>query len=164
MSRSQLVKAFVGLGANLEHPQQQLTTALQALVKHSQISLVKTSSFYRSAPMGPQAQDDYINAVALIETKLGPLELLKQLQIIEKAQGRVRNGERWGPRTLDLDLLLYHDQQINLPQLIVPHYGLKQRNFVILPLWEIAPELTLPDGTPVKTLAAHIEKQGIKKL
>lgn len=157
-------QAFIGLGANQNDPKQQLEKALAALNHHQQISLVESSSFYQSAPMGPQNQEDFINAVALIQTELPALELLYQLQTIEREQGRIRKDERWGPRTLDLDLLLYQDQQINLPQLIVPHYGLKHRNFVILPLYEVAPALILPDGTSIESLAASISKQGIKKL
>lgn len=157
-------QAFIGLGANLNEPKQQLEKALAAINLHQQMSLVESSSFYQSVPMGPQNQEDFINAVALIQTEMPAPELLSVLQTIEQEQGRIRKDERWGPRTLDLDLLLYQDQQINLPQLIVPHYGLKHRNFVILPLYEIAPELILPDGTSIESLAASISKQGIKKL
>ncbi|TQV87846.1 2-amino-4-hydroxy-6-hydroxymethyldihydropteridine diphosphokinase [Aliikangiella coralliicola] len=156
--------AFIGLGANLQQPQQQLERALKALSIIERTHLNTCSSFYQSKPMGPQDQNDFTNAVAMLTTHLSPLKLLDQLQKIENDQGRVRNSERWGPRTLDLDLLLYNNDIINEPRLTVPHIGLKQRSFVILPLFEISPDLVLPDGTAVKSLAESIDKQGIFKL
>lgn len=128
---------FVGLGSNLSDPVHQVRTALVALAQIPDSRLVEASSLYRSDPMGPQDQNDYINAVAQLSTNLTPIELLDQLQAIEQVHGRERKNERWGPRTLDLDLLLYSDQIIDIPRLQVPHYGLARRSFVLLPLKEI---------------------------
>jgi 2-amino-4-hydroxy-6-hydroxymethyldihydropteridine diphosphokinase len=114
--------------------------------------------------MGPQDQDDYINAVISIETKLSAIELLDALQSIENAAGRERKDNRWGARVLDCDILLYGNQVIDSERLTVPHYGMTQREFVLLPLVEIAPELSLPDGTPVCILAKNINDNGILKL
>ncbi|GLS83146.1 2-amino-4-hydroxy-6-hydroxymethyldihydropteridine diphosphokinase [Paraferrimonas haliotis] len=142
-------RCFIGLGANLEQPIQQLQQALQALAKIPRSQLVTCSQMYHSKPMGSVAQPDYVNAVAELSTDLEPLELLDAMQAIENQQGRVRE-QRWGPRTLDLDLLLYGQQVIELPRLTVPHYGLQQRRFVLQPLVEIAPQLRLPDGSLVE--------------
>jgi len=165
-SPSQLngVIAFIGLGANLNDPRQQLLTALESLAQLPNTRLVTHSSLYRSVPMGPQDQDDYINAVAKLETQLAPLPLLDALQSIENRQGRVRKEERWGPRTLDLDLLLYNNSEIDHPRLTVPHYGIAARNFVLLPLAEIAPQLVFPDGTRLPLLIEQLDQQGIEKL
>ncbi|GFR99443.1 2-amino-4-hydroxy-6-hydroxymethyldihydropteridine pyrophosphokinase [Elysia marginata] len=138
-------KAYIALGSNLDNPMQQLVSALQALAKLPNCQLLKQSSFYASAPMGPQDQPDYINAVALISTTIEALALLDQLQAIELDHQRKRE-RRWGPRTLDLDLILFGESIIDHPRLQVPHVGLKERNFVLYPLAEIAPDLVLPDG------------------
>ncbi|WKE66308.1 2-amino-4-hydroxy-6-hydroxymethyldihydropteridine diphosphokinase [Gallaecimonas kandeliae] len=148
--------AFIGLGANLDAPARQLWQALHHLAALPQSRLLQCSSFYASKPMGPQDQPDYVNAVAVLETGLEPLALLDALQAIEERQGRVRQ-RRWGERTLDLDLLLFGDQRLDLPRLQVPHYGLKDRDFVLLPLWELAPELVLPDGQPLAALVPEAE-------
>jgi 2-amino-4-hydroxy-6-hydroxymethyldihydropteridine diphosphokinase len=126
----------VGLGSNLQQPERQLRQALDALRAIAEEGVVKASSLYRSPPMGPQDQPDYINAVAVIETVLEPLELLDQLQQIEQQQGRERK-RHWGERTLDLDLLLYGDQSIDHPRLQVPHPGITERSFVLLPMQEV---------------------------
>jgi len=107
--------------------------------------------------MGPQDQPDYVNAVMSITTSLTPLALLDILQSIEQQQGRVRGAERWGPRTLDLDLLLYAEQVINLPRLKIPHPGLHERSFVLYPLFEIAPSLVIPGRGALATLLQHCE-------
>ena len=145
-------KVYVALGSNLEHPQAQLTAALQALNELSDSRLTAVSSFYQSKPLGPQDQPDYVNAVACLETSLAPLALLDELQRIEHEQGRVRL-RRWGERTLDLDILLYADHIIQSERLTVPHYDMHQREFVIIPLVEIAPHLVLPNGQSIQTLA-----------
>ena len=158
------VKTYIGLGANLADPKKQITQALEMLSQLKNSKLALYSSLYLSPPMGPQDQDHYINAVAKIVTELSPIELLDELQLIEKEQGRVRKKEQWGPRTLDLDLLLYSDKIINEPRLTVPHYGMKERAFVLVPLAEIEPQLTLPDGSNISVLIEKIGHQGIKKL
>ena len=112
--------------------------------------------------MGPQDQDDYINAVLALETSFSAIELLNLLQSIENEAGRVRKENRWGARVLDLDIILFGNEIINTDRLTVPHYGLKLREFVLLPLAEIANELILPDGDSVKILAQQIEKNGLK--
>jgi 2-amino-4-hydroxy-6-hydroxymethyldihydropteridine diphosphokinase len=137
---------YIGLGSNLNSPIEQINKAIHRLAKSSQIKLIKTSSLYKSPPMGPQDQNDYINAVVEIETDLSSLALLDRLQSIELSQGRIRKEERWGARTLDLDLLLYGNQMIDNERLTVPHYGLTDRAFVLYPLFEIASELKLPKG------------------
>lgn len=155
---------YVGLGANLDNPIRQLENAIGALNKIPETRLIQYSSFYRTAPMGPQDQNDYINAVAQLESQLSPLALLDQLQLIENNQGRVRKAERWGPRTLDLDILLIDDNNIESARLTVPHYGIKQRNFVLIPLLEIAPSLILPCGQSVAALVELVGQSGIEKL
>ena len=141
-------KVYIALGSNLEHPQAQLTAALQALNELSDSRLTVVSSFYQSKPLGPQDQPDYVNAVACLETSLA---LLDELQRIEHEQGRIRL-RRWGERTLDLDILLYADHIIQSERLTVPHYDMHQREFVIIPLVEIAPHLVLPNGQSIQTL------------
>ena len=145
------VHAYVGLGSNLENPIQQVSDALIELNEIPQTRLLKQSQLYRSDPVDPPGQPDYINAVALLETALEPLDLLDALQSIENAHQR-RRIQHWGPRTLDLDLLLYADQQIDLERLQVPHPHKTEREFVLYPLAEIAPEIELPNGIPLQQL------------
>ena len=158
------VRCYIGLGANLTTPMAQLQQAVVALRQLPDSQLVAVSSFYGSKPMGPQDQPDYGNAVAAIDTRLPPEQLLDALQQIEQQQGRVRKAERWGPRTLDLDILLYGDQVIATERLTVPHYGLREREFVLYPLYEIAPTLSLPDGTVLSSLLAQVPVNGLQKL
>lgn len=158
------VRAYIGLGSNLSDPVDQLHRAIQALRQVADSRLTAVSPFYRSAPMGPADQPGYINAVAMLDTLLEPLALLDALQAIERQQGRVREGERWGPRTLDLDLLLYGAEIIDEPRLQVPHPGIGERNFVLYPLADIAPELVLPDGRSVRELVASCSAEGIRVL
>lgn len=153
--------AFIGLGANIAQPLLQLKNAVVEIAKIPQTKMSALSSFYGSKPMGPQDQPDYINAVCGLETQLEPIALLDALQEIELSSGRVRKDERWGARTLDLDILLFDQQCINSPRLTVPHYGLKKREFVLYPLAEIAPELLLPCGSAITTLANNIASNGI---
>ncbi len=145
------VTAFIGLGSNLENPREQVTRALEELAAIPQSRLDAVSSLYRSAAIGPEGQPDYINAVARLNTGLSPLQLLDALQTIEDAHGRLRE-ERWGARTLDLDLLLYGGQQIESERLIVPHPEMHRRAFVLTPMAEIAPELAIPGQGEVMAL------------
>ncbi|WP_421197202.1 2-amino-4-hydroxy-6-hydroxymethyldihydropteridine diphosphokinase [Aeromonas enteropelogenes] len=154
-------EVFVAIGSNLADPLGQARRAVSALAALPETELQQASSFYSSRPMGPADQPDYVNAVARLTTRLAPLALLDQLQKIELEQGRVRKDERWGPRTLDLDLLLYGDRVINHERLIVPHYGMQEREFVLLPLAEIAPALVLPCGTPLAQLVARCPLNGL---
>jgi 2-amino-4-hydroxy-6-hydroxymethyldihydropteridine diphosphokinase len=149
-----MTQVFVALGANLEDPKTQLDNAVAALSALAEHQSLKVSPYYGSTPMGDVVQPDYINAVASFETSLTPIALLDTLQEIENTQGRVRK-ERWGPRTLDLDLLLYGDAIIDEPRLKVPHYGMKERSFVLVPLAAIAPDLVLPCKTPLRSLISE---------
>lgn len=157
-------RVYIGLGANLAEPMQQLQRAVAALQQLPASQLVAVSQFYGSKPMGPQDQPDYVNAVAAIDTALAPEALLDALQQIELEQGRQRKDERWGPRTLDLDILLYADAVINTPRLTVPHYGLHLREFVVYPLLELAPELTVPGHGPVAQIATQLPRNGLTVL
>lgn len=140
-----MVRVYIGLGSNLQGPEQQLRSALDELAEHPAIQLTAVSSLYQSKPVGPQDQPDYVNAVAELHTSLDAEALLDVLQSTENAHNRVRL-RHWGERTLDLDILLYGDMHINTPRLIVPHREMCKRSFVLYPLAEIAPDLTLPDG------------------
>lgn len=153
--------AFIGLGANLGHPATQLRQALAAIAGLPGTAITATSRFYRSAPMGPAAQPDYCNAVCRVATALAPRELLDALIAIERAVGRVRGAERWGPRLLDLDLLHVVDHPLDEEGLRLPHPGLAKRNFVLVPLAEIDPELEIPGVGVVSTLAAAAGRQGL---
>ncbi|PKM43427.1 MAG: 2-amino-4-hydroxy-6-hydroxymethyldihydropteridine diphosphokinase [Gammaproteobacteria bacterium HGW-Gammaproteobacteria-1] len=158
-----MVRAYIGLGSNLDDPAQQLRRALEALAQLPQTRLAGCSRFYRSAPLGPQDQPDYINAVAALDTALEAEALLDALQAIEAAQGRVRL-RRWGPRTLDLDLLLYGRETLTTPRLTVPHPGLAERNFVLYPLADLAPEMVLPDGRALTDLLKQCDAAGLEAL
>ena len=144
--------AYIAIGSNLASPLEQVNAAIQALGEIPQSRIVALSSFYRTPPLGPQDQPDYLNAAVALETSLAPEALLDHTQRIELQQGRVRKAERWGPRTLDLDIMLFGDAVINTERLTVPHYDMKNRGFMLWPLFEIAPELVFPDGSSLKTL------------
>jgi 2-amino-4-hydroxy-6-hydroxymethyldihydropteridine diphosphokinase len=157
-----LETAYIGLGSNLAEPLAQLRQARQALAQTAGLRERACSSFYRSAPMGPVDQPDYVNAVMAVATELPPHELLNTLQALESSQGRVRLGERWGPRTLDLDILLYGEMMIADPILTVPHPGLAQREFVLYPLQEIAPpDLCIPGLGLLSELTRHCPRRGL---
>jgi 2-amino-4-hydroxy-6-hydroxymethyldihydropteridine diphosphokinase len=147
-----LVDVYVGLGSNLEDPVAQVRRALEALGGLPLTERIAVSRLYASRPVGPQDQPDFINAVAHLRTRLSPLAMLDQLQALEQRHGRVRR-RHWGPRTLDLDLLLYGDERLELPRLRVPHPEMTARSFVLLPLAELSPQLQLPDGRSVAALA-----------
>nr|WP_163501660.1 2-amino-4-hydroxy-6-hydroxymethyldihydropteridine diphosphokinase [Halomonas socia] len=155
--------AYIGLGSNLDDPLAQVQSALAALSRLSLTRRVAASPCYASRPVGPQDQPDFINAVAAVETRLSPLALLDQLQALEQRHRRLRLSH-WGPRTLDLDLLLYADVCLATPRLTLPHPHMASRGFVLLPLSDIAPELCLPDGRRVATLAAHHAGDGLRAL
>ena len=157
-------RVYIGLGSNLAEPLQQLRDALAALAALPQSRLCATSSFYASDPLGPADQPRYVNAVAALDTELDPLALLDALQAIEIDQGRTRKAERWGPRTLDLDILLFGERQLDEPRLSVPHYHMHARPFVLYPLAELAPELRLPDGRRLAELLAVCPCVGLERL
>ena len=140
-----MTTVYVALGSNLENPLAQLKQAVVSLQTFAKN--LKVSSFYGSKPLGPQDQPDYVK----FDTDLTAIALLDKLQSIENEQGRVRL-RRWGERTLDLDILLYGNEQIQNERLTVPHYDMHNREFVIVPLYEISPELVLPNGEPLAQL------------
>jgi 2-amino-4-hydroxy-6-hydroxymethyldihydropteridine diphosphokinase len=158
-----LVAAYIGLGSNLDNPVDQVTRALTELDGLPQTELHSNSSLYQSSPMGGMDQPDYVNAVARVDTGLSPHELLAELQAIETAHGRVRE-ERWGARTLDLDLILYGSTIIDTKDLQVPHPGVGERAFVLYPLYEIAPDLEIPALGAISALMDDCSSYGLIKL
>ncbi|MFA4902977.1 MAG: 2-amino-4-hydroxy-6-hydroxymethyldihydropteridine diphosphokinase [Desulfobaccales bacterium] len=158
------VIAYLGLGANLGDPEEQLHEALERLNLAYEVEVTRVSTFYRNPPLGPENQPWYINAVARVRTRLGPEELLRLLQQIEVDMGRVR-GERWGPRVIDLDLLLYNGEVIFTPKLVVPHPEMHRRVFVLAPLAEIAPRAWHPVlGKSAGDLLAKLDAADLTKL
>jgi len=151
--------AYIAIGSNLASPLEQVNAAVQALGDIPQSRVVALSSFYRTPPLGPQDQPDYLNAAIALETALSAEALLDNTQRIELQQGRVRKEERWGPRTLDLDIMLFGDAQIHTERLTVPHYDMKRRGFMLWPLFEIAPDLTFPDGEHLSALLAQLNAE-----
>jgi len=149
----QEIQVFIGLGSNLNAPKEQLDQAIKSLSKLPLSTLIAHSSYYNSKPVGPQDQPDFINAVALIKTKLSPTSLLNHLQAIELNQGRVKK-RHWGERSIDLDILLYGDLSIDSKELIIPHKELANRDFVLRPLLELDENLTLPKGSSLRSLLA----------
>ncbi|EIV3803057.1 TPA: 2-amino-4-hydroxy-6-hydroxymethyldihydropteridine diphosphokinase [Klebsiella aerogenes] len=151
---------YIAIGSNLASPLEQVNAAIRALADIPDSRVVSVSSLYRTPPLGPQDQPDYLNAAVALETSLAPEALLDHTQRIELQQGRVRKAERWGPRTLDLDIMLFGDAIINSERLTVPHYDMKNRGFMLWPLFEIAPQLHFPDGL---SLRAALENLGAEK-
>jgi len=156
--------AYIGLGSNLADPQAQVRTALTELDEISNTKLVKASSLYVSKPMGPSDQPDYINAVAKISTQLSPVELLSALQDIEQDHQRKRKQERWGPRTLDLDIIMYGEQQIDTKKLQIPHYGVAVREFVLVPLQELQADLHIPGKGAVADLIDQLPSYKLERI
>ncbi|AJJ61679.1 2-amino-4-hydroxy-6-hydroxymethyldihydropteridine diphosphokinase [Yersinia aldovae] len=154
-------RVYIALGSNQSMPLQQVKTALEALEYLPRTRLVACSPFYRTKPLGPQDQPDFLNAVVALDTDLPPEQLLDHTQAIERNQGRVRKEQRWGPRTLDLDIMLYGSLVIKTDRLTVPHYGLKEREFMLYPLADIAPDLIFPDGEALSECLKRIDKNGL---
>jgi 2-amino-4-hydroxy-6-hydroxymethyldihydropteridine diphosphokinase len=164
-SRPEPTTVYVALGANLEDPERQVRTALDDLARLPETVPIACSALYRTAPVGPPGQPDYVNAVACLSTHLRPRALLEALQGIELAHGRHRDGTRWGPRPLDLDILLYGDQQIDEPGLRVPHPEMASRAFVLVPLADVAPaDLLIPGTGTLGGLLARCPREGIARL
>ena len=157
------IDAWIGLGSNLNEPETRIRTALDDLRRLEGCTLQAASALYRSPPMGPAGQPDYINAVARLTTMLSPEALLDALQTIERQHARVRT-RHWGPRTLDLDLLLYGQAVITTPRLTVPHPGIAVRNFVLYPLAELEPRLVIPGLGVVDELLAQCPDTGLSRL
>lgn len=158
-----MIKVYIGLGSNLDDPQAQLKKATVALGTIPSSSVVKTSSFYKSKPVGPQDQPDYINAVVELATGLSAPVLLDYLQGIENEHDRQRE-QRWGARTLDLDILLFGEEVIHDDRLVVPHVEMHKRGFVLFPLEEIAPDCVIPDIGSVHSLLQQVNTDDMVKL
>ena len=156
--------AYIGLGSNLNNPILQLETAFVLLSEIPLTRLVRQSSLYRSEPFGGIEQPDFVNAVAALITQLPAAELLLELQSIENKCGRKRTDIKWGPRSLDLDLLVYSDHEINETNLIVPHPGIGERNFVLLPLGEVALEVYVPNLGRVACINAHASDLAVSRI
>lgn len=155
---------FIGLGSNLDEPLLQLKKAVEYLKQVKNIELIKVSDFYASAPMGPQDQPDYINAVVEITTSLNAEQLLDECQNIENKQGRVRS-QRWGARTLDLDILLFGNDVINTERLTVPHSGISERNFVLYPLRDLVDDdFVIPQLGKISQLLTVCPIAGVTRL
>lgn len=164
MSQDGWHSAYIGLGSNLDSPARQIDVAFELLAGLPETRLVGRSAMYRSAPFGGVEQPDFVNAVASVETRLQPARLLEELQAIERARGRERGEVRWGPRTLDLDLLVYSDHVIDEPGLSVPHPGIAERNFVLLPLRELAPDLEIPGLGRVSSISVNEREPRITRI
>ncbi|QFH70018.1 2-amino-4-hydroxy-6-hydroxymethyldihydropteridine diphosphokinase [Enterobacter sp. E76] len=158
-----MTRVYLAIGSNLASPLEQVNAALSALAEIPESQLVAVSDFYRTPPLGPQDQPDYLNAAVALETALAPEALLDHTQRIELQQGRERKAHRWGPRTLDLDIMLFGEMQIDTPRLTVPHYDMKNRAFMLLPLAQIAPDLRFPDGDKLSDLLANLDPSGISR-
>lgn len=158
-----MTAAYIGVGSNLDQPRAQVESALDELAQLPQSRLAARSSLYRSAPLGYEAQPEFINAVARLDTELGAGELLAELQAIEARHGRRRSFAN-APRPLDLDLLLFGDERISLPELSVPHPRMHERAFVLLPLIEIAPGAQIPGRGGAAALAAALTPQKIERI
>jgi 2-amino-4-hydroxy-6-hydroxymethyldihydropteridine diphosphokinase len=156
---------YIGVGSNLSDPAQQVRTALEDLSGIAESRLLACSSLYRTSPVGPQDQPDYVNAVARLETRLSARDLLAALQGIERRHGRVRDGTRWGPRTLDLDILLFGGAVVDEPGLRLPHPEIGRRAFVLIPLADLAPaELEIPGQGRLADLLARCAGDGVLRL
>jgi 2-amino-4-hydroxy-6-hydroxymethyldihydropteridine diphosphokinase len=157
-----MAEVYIALGSNLDQPHKQLDSALESLALHADIDLIAVSSRYQTPPIGPQ-QPDFINSAAKLGTDLSPEALLDALQAIEHQQNRQRSVH-WGPRTLDLDILLYGDLVLDTPRLTIPHALMTERAFVLVPLADLNSHLALPSGETVIELLANCSQQGIVKL
>jgi 2-amino-4-hydroxy-6-hydroxymethyldihydropteridine diphosphokinase len=158
---------FVGIGGNLDHPVIHVQRALQDMDAVPETALMKISSMYETAPVGLTDQPVFVNAVAQVATTLSPHEFLRRLHAIEAEHGRLRNsvtGEKNAPRTLDLDILLFDDLQIDERGLTVPHPRMHERAFVLVPLVEIAPEIVIPGKGVAKELLAVLDRSGVALL
>lgn len=154
--------AYVALGANLGDPAAKITEAFKRLAALPGCRLIARSGLWRSAPFGPVAQPEFVNAAAGLLTTLEPRALLEALQALERSLGRATPVVRWGPRVIDLDLLLLGDERLEEPALTLPHPGLHERNFVLYPLAEFAPDLWIPGHGRVRRLAAEVGAAGLR--
>ena len=153
--------AYIGIGSNLADPRAQVLRAMDRIASISGVRLVLRSGLYGSRPMGPADQPDFVNAVAGVLTQLAPGALLHEVRAIERAFGRPESRQKWGPRILDLDLLVYGRLRSADPELVLPHPGVVERNFVLYPLAEIAPDLEVPGLGRVTDLKARVSAEAI---
>jgi 2-amino-4-hydroxy-6-hydroxymethyldihydropteridine diphosphokinase len=158
------IRVYIGLGSNLGDPVAQVKDAIEELEMLPDTLLVARSSLYSNKPMGPQDQPDYVNAVVAIDTLLSVEDLFNRMMQIEELAGRERGDEKWGPRVIDLDLLMYGKKKISTGDLILPHPGLHERDFVIIPLAEIAGNIKIPGHGLLSTLINQVENHSLKKL
>jgi 2-amino-4-hydroxy-6-hydroxymethyldihydropteridine diphosphokinase len=156
--------AYIGIGSNLDNPVVQVQEAIEELGAIPDSLLIARSSLYGSKPMGAADQPNYVNAVVAIDTVLSPQALLQVLQAIERRRGRERTGEQWGPRVLDLDLLLYGGRRIDTADLTIPHPGLHERDFVLVPLEEIAGDISIPGRGRLSAFMSRCENHALRKL
>jgi 2-amino-4-hydroxy-6-hydroxymethyldihydropteridine diphosphokinase len=155
---------YIGLGSNMESPKQQIKSAIKSIAEIPEIQVLKASSLYKSKPVGPQqGQNDYINAVIKIETEFMPLELLDCMQDIENQHGRIRK-ERWGPRILDLDILIFGKEIIQDKKLTIPHSEIEKRPFVLVPLAEIDSNCSIPGIGLISDLLAVNDQKDLELL
>ena len=152
---------YIGLGSNMRSPEQQIKSAIKSIKGVVKTRVLKISSLYKSRPVGPQNQNDYVNAVIKIDTNLMPLELLECMQDIENQHGRIRI-ERWGPRTLDLDILMFGEKIIKDSKLTVPHPEIENRSFVLVPLAEIDSNCLIPGKGPVANLLNVVDQKDLE--
>jgi 2-amino-4-hydroxy-6-hydroxymethyldihydropteridine diphosphokinase len=164
VSETRWIPAFVALGSNLDDPERQVGRAFAALADVPRSRLVSRSSLYRSPPFGPVVQPEFVNAVAGLLTTLDARAMLGELKALERRLGRETPVVRWGPRRIDLDLLIHGDARVDEPEIQVPHPGLAERAFVLVPLAEIAPDLEVPGVGRVRTLASRVEASGLVKI
>jgi len=158
------MKAWLGLGSNQRQPANQLSQAIDRLADIDQLDILRTSSFYCTPPWGDEQQDDFINAVVEIETSLDPNSLLRAIQSVENVMGRQRKDRRWGPRIIDIDLLLYGDLQYQSADLEIPHPRMHERAFVLVPLFDLDNSLEIPALGKVEKLLQHLDCSGIQNL
>jgi len=160
-----MTRVYIGLGSNLDNPSEKICQARRVIAGLIAITEVGFSSLYASPPMGPQDQPDYVNAVMCFDTDLTATELLTAMQKVEHDFGRVRKVQRWGARTLDVDILVFGDEQISSADLTIPHVGISERAFVLYPLAEIAPkELVIQGKGYLRQLLDNCALDGLEKL
>jgi 2-amino-4-hydroxy-6-hydroxymethyldihydropteridine diphosphokinase len=158
------IPVYVGLGSNLDDPRAQVERACQMLAAIAETHFVSRSSLYRTPPFGQIAQPEFVNGVAALLTQVAPHEFLARLKQIESSMGRVKPAQRWGPRRIDLDLLVFGAQVIEEAGITVPHPGIAERAFVLVPLADIAPDLYVPRLGRVATLLARVDPSEIVRL
>jgi 2-amino-4-hydroxy-6-hydroxymethyldihydropteridine diphosphokinase len=155
--------AYIGVGSNLDDPRAQVLRAFADLAKVPSTRVILTSPIYRSPPFGPVKQPDFANAVVGVLTRLDPRALLAELHSLEASRGRPKQRERWGPRVIDLDVLVYGHERLDDPQLTLPHPGIVERNFVLYPLADIAPDLHIPGLGRVIELKGRVTSEGLRR-